>query len=88
MAINSTGVVADIYTHKGSGKVFFRIDGADLTSCAVTNRYAIDASTDGGKLMFSAILSAKATGAELYVVGSDTCSMHADTEDVNWILYK
>ncbi|MCE2030476.1 hypothetical protein [Sessilibacter corallicola] len=84
-AVDSTGKVYDIYTHQFATTVFFRIEGAKLADCTTSNRYAIDTSNAGGELLFSVLLSAQASGKEVFVKGTDKCDIHTGTETLAWI---
>jgi hypothetical protein len=84
-AVDSTGKVFDIYVHQLTSEVYFRIEGAQLSECATTNRYAIDTSLPGGEILYSFILAAETTGKEVFVRGSDQCVIQHDSEDVTWV---
>ncbi len=86
LASEVTGTVYDIYVHTGTN-VFFRVSNAQPEECAYSNRYAIKLSDPGGEAMYAAILAARSANHEVYVKGSGTCTIHTDTEDVNYIKY-
>lgn len=87
-ATTNDGTIGDVYFHSSNTEMLFRLYGVVLDGCATTNRYGVDVSTDQGKAIASAILSAKASNATVRVVGKGVCSIHLDSEDVNYIILK
>lgn len=78
------GVLASEYN-----VVFFSLNGtrSALPSCATSqpSRFVIDAATDGGRAMISALLTAQARGKRVFVNGTGTCPIFSDTENVNYL---
>ncbi|AJP70586.1 hypothetical protein TS85_00185 [Sphingomonas hengshuiensis] len=74
-----------------NGAMIFTHDGARTAtpSCATgatATRWAINATTDGGKLQASMLLSAYALNKKIVVLGTGTCSAWGDTETVDYII--
>ena len=73
---------------KYRGIVALGIEGNNDTVCADNPNgfdYAFDASTEGGKLMFSALLAAQSSNQEVTISGEGTCSLISTVEDVEWM---
>jgi hypothetical protein len=59
----------------------------DAAACAsVANQWAIDIDTSVGKSILAILLTAKATGTPVRVVGTGACTYTGDREDISWVL--
>ena len=87
MAQTFTGKVTQVWVNQ---KVWFKLDTMETaqidTACNTTARFAVDATTDKGKNIYSALLTAKSTDSSVTVVGTGTCTAHHDSEDVAYVL--
>lgn len=70
-----------------SQTAFFNHSGTRSTrpSCATIDRWAFDSSTAGGQSLLATLLTAYATGRQISVLGTGTCSIWGDTETVAYI---
>lgn len=72
-----------------NGAVLFHTGTArtDVPACAAgqTTRWAVDTNTAAGKAQFAGLLTAHSTGKKVQVYGTNTCSIWADTESVNYL---
>lgn len=87
---NGTGVVNLIGGSQTT--VYFSLDPVPVgrVSCNSNSgyQYAIDTSTDSGKSLYTALLTAVSSGRQLRVVGTGQCTVHSEMEDVSyWIFY-
>jgi len=59
-----------------------------VPSCAAGQpyRFALDASTDAGRVQLSGLLSAFAMGREVSIVGTGNCSIYGDSESVSYFM--
>ncbi|WP_454828401.1 hypothetical protein [Pseudoxanthomonas wuyuanensis] len=71
------------------GVVLFHTSAAraDVPACAAGQamRWAIDTNTASGKSQLAGLLTAHTTGKKVQVIGTDTCSIWADTESVSYL---
>ena len=70
------------------GIVALDIEGESETVCADNPNgfdYAFAASTEGGKLMFSALLAAQSSNKVVTILGEGVCSLITSVEDVKWM---
>ena len=60
------------------------------SSCNTNSRYTyvFDGSTESGKILFSAALTAYAAQKDIYLDGSNTCTLHENVENLNSIRLK
>lgn len=58
--------------------------GAPDCAANHTSRFAIDGSTDGGKVQVSGILAMYASGKPVMIYGANHCNVHGDTETINY----
>jgi hypothetical protein len=72
------------------GKVFFNLDTSRTTAptCATPtpNRWVFNASTADGQAMLASLLTLKALGKQVNVIGTGTCPDWFDTETVQQLL--
>ena len=73
-----------------NGIVLFQTSGSRGTPPSCSNpgyprRWAFDATTDGGRIQISAILSAYALQKPIKVVGTGACSVVSDAETMSMI---
>lgn len=58
-------------------------------ACATqANRFAINATTEGGKVQLSGLMTAQAQGKSITVIGNDSCSAYSDSETVGYFYYE
>lgn len=87
LADSNTGTVGNIFIHSDNTTVLFRLKDVTLDGCATSNRYSIDISTQQGKGIYSAVLSAKAANQTIKVVGLDNvCNIRNDSEDIEYVM--
>lgn len=77
-----------------NGKVLFRHSGSrtDVPACVGSNfhsRWALDATTEGGKVQLAGLLMAYAAGKNISIRGKGDCSAWGDTEAISnfWTAY-
>lgn len=84
-----SGTVDYIIVRASDGLVYFTIEGgeiADNPPCAKRGYWMIkDENSNSGKMQYSMILSAQASGKTINVSGLNTCTRWGDGEDVNYI---
>lgn len=86
MATSASGKVAAYWVHYFNSNFLFRIEGQPNTlPCSVSVRYGVDVTSEKGRQVAAAIMSAKASGQAVYVSGAGTCTVWGDSEDVSWI---
>lgn len=83
----TTGTVSQVFVHGYNDIILFNMQSmySNFASCATTLRYAISTSTQQGKNTLSTILSAKAAGQVITVIGKNSCITHGDAEDINYL---
>lgn len=85
------GTVAQLIVSHSGHTVFVEVVNGTITSfpCASTHpngfRYGFRTDVPGGKEMLAALMTAKATGAEVMVVGKGTCASNPMIEDVDYL---
>lgn len=57
-----------------------------LAACATTGQWQIDITNSIGKSIYATMLTAKATGSSVRVVGTGACGPLPDRETISWIL--
>jgi hypothetical protein len=86
MATTASGKVTSYWVHYFNSGFLFRIEGQPNTlACAYSVRYGVDVTSEKGRQVAAAIMSAKAAGQTVYVSGAGVCTVWGDTEDVSWI---
>jgi len=85
---NTAGTIGRLYVHNHNTNVLFRMNSDDLnfSSCATTQRYVIDTSTEQGKNSYSAILAAKTTNQTVFIQGTEQCDISGTAETMQ-LLY-
>lgn len=70
------------------GLLFFNQTGARTArpACATQDRWVINGTTDGGKIIISTLLTAYAQGKQITVMGNGACGNWSDTETVDYIV--
>jgi hypothetical protein len=70
------------------GLLFFSHTGARTAkpACATQDRWVINGTTDGGRIIISTLLSAYALGKQVSVQGNGACGNWTDTETVDYII--
>lgn len=71
------------------GLLFFGHTGtrtARPTCATQQDRWVINGTTDGGKIIISTLLSAYAQGKQIFVQGNGACANWSDTETVDYII--
>ena len=90
MAGSQTGQVISVQVRASDGLVWFYLSGtpSGRPSCA-TNTYwmILNENSVAGKQQLAQLLTARATGQVITVVGSNTCNRWNDGEDVNLITF-
>ena len=83
---NTTGSVVQLQVFQGTNNnVYLTTTGVNssVPACAsATGKYVFDISTAPGKAVYSGILAAKLTNNTITVVGSNTCTLDASSENV------
>jgi hypothetical protein len=84
-----SGTVDYITVRASDGLVYFTLKGGSKTgspSCAKIGYWMIkDENSNSGKLQYSMVLSAHASGKTINITGMNTCTRWGDGEDVNSI---
>ena len=76
-------------------KIHFMSDGVIIVytngtrsgapTCAThTSRFAIDGTTEGGKVQVSGILTMYASGKSIKIYGANNCNAYGDTETISY----
>ncbi len=80
-------VVTDILTgpHYGNN-VLIQVDrtSENLPYCqdSASYSYVFDGTTPSGKMVFNMVMESYSQGMEIYIVGSDTCDLYGNIEDL------
>jgi hypothetical protein len=86
---NQTGVVDYVLVRASDGLISFRLKGGTMNAaptCATQGYWMIkDENSNAGKLQYSMILSAQASGKTVYISGTNTCARWSDGEDADLI---
>ncbi len=71
-----------------TGVVLFYTTGerSDIPDCSINQpqRFALDASTPGGRVQLTGLLSAYNSGKRVVIIGLGNCSIYSDTETINY----
>lgn len=80
---NETGKIEPGWQIYGDGNIFFYLSGTHQSSACATipERWAFDTTSTVGKSLFSAFLTAYASGKEITVSGTGNC-VHGNSEGV------
>lgn len=83
----TSGTLSTVHFMSG-GNVILYTSGSrsDVPSCASTqpNRFAVNGTTEGGKVQLSGLLTAYAAGKSVVIYGTGTCSVQGDTETISY----
>jgi len=83
----STGKLSKLH-FMSNGVIIVYTSGArtDVPTCAQNqpSRFALNGTTDGGKVQVSGLLSAYATGKNVIIKGASNCNAYGDTESINY----
>ena len=86
-----TGQVTSIYKRASDGLVYFYVSGqpAGRAQCAANTPYWMirDENSVTGKQQLAMLMTARATGQAITVIGSNTCLRWGDGEDVDYVVY-
>ena len=87
IAGSQTGQVTDIYVRAHDGLVYIALSGthANRPDCAAQHTYWMirDEKSLTGKQQLALLMQAQATGQQVTISGSDTCSRWLDGEDID-----
>ncbi|MDC5850973.1 hypothetical protein OPW32_17395 [Vibrio europaeus] len=87
-----TGTVSWVEVRASDGLVYFGLSGEAATGqppCATHSYWMIrDENSNSGRLQYSMLLSAQASGKQVSVFGMNTCIRWSDGEDVDSIKVK
>lgn len=50
-------------------------------------RWVLDMNRPASEVIYSFLLAAATSGKDVYIEGTGTCSLHADSETVNWVRF-
>ena len=77
------GLIADLQID--GNYALFAVSGpvVNKPSCVVWGRYVFDVTTPRGQALLAYLLSAQATGRQIRVYGTSTCSIFSDHETAN-----
>jgi len=84
---SSSGPITGLIVNTAA-RVFFTagtVSGAPGCATAL-NSWALDTTTTEGKSMYASLLTARALGQEVSVVGLNNCNAHPDREKVQFIV--
>lgn len=85
-----SGFISSIHAMPNGVVMFLHAAGRDaVPSCvnsATSTRWAINASTDAGKVQLSVLLSAYGGNKKIHINGTGTCSAWGDTETVDFFI--
>ncbi|EFP97308.1 hypothetical protein [Vibrio caribbeanicus] len=90
VASESNGKVIDYWIHNTHDSFAFSVESqTGRPSCATfgnpSGRYVVDTRTQAGKLIVSAVMAAKASGANIQVGGKGKCDYYSDSEDLQFL---
>lgn len=92
-----TGKVADIlFTDGPAGSTtealtYVFVDGtpSGKPACATASYWMVrDAKSEGGKLQIAALMTAKASGRDVTIAGTNACARSPDGEDIKTVVLK
>ena len=82
-----SGVLSTVH-FMSNGVVLLYTSGtrADVPQCAANfpSRFAVDATSAGGKVQLSGLLAAYATGKRVTIIGTGNCSAYGDSETISY----
>lgn len=82
------GKVVDYWLHNNHDSFAFTLESqAGRPSCAsygTVGRYVVDITTQRGRMVMTAIMAAKTSGANVMAHGAGTCNFYGDSEDLLW----
>jgi len=85
-----TGVVSSVIARASDGLIFVYVNATPTgrPSCAAGTAYWMihDENSEAGKKQYALLLTAKATGATVTIVGMNACTRWGDGEDIDWIV--
>lgn len=83
----ASGSINTVLPHSG-GVMIFNQTGTRTgrPACSTQDRWAINGTTDGGKIIISTLLTAYAQGKQISIQGTGTCTAWSDTETVDYII--
>lgn len=90
LAGTQTGHVVHIHVRASDGLVYVILDGAlsNRPACATINYWMIkNENSTSGKQQLAQLLAAKASGQEITLVGSNTCTRWSDGEDIDDVVF-
>jgi len=86
-----TGKITSVLVRQSDGLTYFHVDATPTgrPACAAATTYWMikDENSEAGKKLYSMILAARASGAEIRVVGANTCTRWGDGEDIQWMRF-
>lgn len=84
----SSGIIGPIYAHDGDVAFFSAGQHQNKPACSIAgDEWAISLSSPAGKAKFSLLLTQKALGRPVRVIGyANACTIWGDREDANYIV--
>lgn len=83
----ASGSINTVLPHSGGAMIFNQTGTrAGRPACSTQDRWAINGTTDGGKIIISTLLTAYAQGKQTSIQGTGTCTVWSDTETVDYII--
>jgi len=86
-----TGKITSVVVRQSDGLTYFYTDGTPTgrPACAAATTYWMikDEDSEAGRRLYSMILTARASGAQIIVTGANTCTRWGDGEDVERISF-
>lgn len=89
-ASDSNRKVVDYWAHYYHNSFAFSVENQSGRPACVTHggalgRYVVNTGTEKGRIIVSAIITAKASRSNVQVKGADTCNYYSDSEDLLWL---
>jgi len=87
---SQTGTIIGIHVRASDGLIYVLIDGpmSNRPACATINYWMIkNENSTTGKQQLAQLLAARASGKQVTLVGSNTCTRWSDGEDIDDVVF-
>jgi hypothetical protein len=81
----STGKITILGVNKYDQALVFAGEITDAPECSSWGRFVADLSTNHGRAMYSMMLTARAQGKQIRIVGQNICNVRVDAESIQYI---
>lgn len=90
-----TGTIQAVHVNYTLGDILFvwvtggagAVSGAPSCSAGTNYQFAVDLTTSMGQQTMALLLSARATGTAVTILGTGTCSVYNAVETLNYLVY-